>query len=137
MRQPVYSSPCTTPPVTGTSPAASPGSARTAPERVFLPQRLRHPERPGVGPQHRRCILCHSEPAGDLRAQRHSPPGPRPQAQNPNDACRGGELVATYRLNPVDWVFVSRDIPYSNDRTSQTVSLMTTGYAPGYLILRI
>lgn len=44
--------------------------------------------------------------------------------------------MATYRLNPVDWVFVSRDIPYSNDRTSQTVSLMTTGYAPGYLILR-
>lgn len=48
--------------------------------------RLRHPERPGVGPQHRRCVLCHTEPAGDLRAQRHSPPCPRSQAQNPNDA---------------------------------------------------
>ena len=44
--------------------------------------------------------------------------------------------MATYRLNPVDWVFVSNGNAYSNDRTSDVVTLSTMQDLRGMLFVR-
>lgn len=44
--------------------------------------------------------------------------------------------MATYRLEVEEWAFVCRDNPYTNDRTSSSVSLISSSGAPGNLFLK-
>ena len=44
--------------------------------------------------------------------------------------------MATYRLEVADWAFVCRDNPYSNDRTSPSVPLVSSTGSPGCLFLK-
>lgn len=44
--------------------------------------------------------------------------------------------MATYRLEASDWVYVARDDPYSNDRISPTVPLISSSGSPGVLYIK-